>query len=62
MPTNLKLTNVEMKAHESYLKQSVVEIMGKFRTWATESSRRWKSIASSTMPTARLCCASESPS
>ena len=25
---NLKLTNVEMKAHESYLKQSVVEIVG----------------------------------
>ena len=25
---NLKLTNVEMKAHESYLKQSVVEIQG----------------------------------
>src|SRR6266849_1550599 len=25
---NLKLTNVEMKAHESYLKQSVVEITG----------------------------------
>jgi len=25
---NLKLTNVEMKAHESYLKQSVVEIEG----------------------------------
>ncbi len=24
----LKLTNVEMKAHESYLKQSVVEIVG----------------------------------
>ena len=24
---NLKLTNVEMKAHESYLKQSVVEIV-----------------------------------
>ena len=26
--SNLKLTNVEMKAHESYLKQSVVEITG----------------------------------
>ena len=26
--TKLKLTNVEMKAHESYLKQSVVEITG----------------------------------
>jgi hypothetical protein len=25
---NLKLTDVEMKAHESYLKQSVVEIVG----------------------------------
>ena len=25
---NLKLTNVEMKAHESYLKQSVVEVVG----------------------------------
>ena len=25
---NLKLTNVDMKAHESYLKQSVVEIVG----------------------------------
>src|ERR1022692_4361628 len=25
---NLRLTNVEMKAHESYLKQSVVEIVG----------------------------------
>ena len=25
---NLKLTNVELKAHESYLKQSVVEIVG----------------------------------
>jgi hypothetical protein len=25
---NLKLMNVEMKAHESYLKQSVVEIVG----------------------------------
>lgn len=26
--SKLKLTNVEMKAHESYLKQSVVEIVG----------------------------------
>jgi hypothetical protein len=26
--SKLKLTNVEMKAHESYLKQSVVEIQG----------------------------------
>ena len=32
----LKLTDVEMKAHESYLKQSVVEI-ATFRTWATAS-------------------------
>jgi hypothetical protein len=38
---NLKLADVEMKAHESYLKQSVVEITG---TIQNAGNRRLKSV------------------
>jgi hypothetical protein len=38
---NLKLADVEMKAHESYLKQSVVEITG---TIQNTGNRRLKSV------------------
>jgi hypothetical protein len=38
---NLKLANVEMKAHESYLKQSVVEITG---TIQNAGDRKVKSV------------------
>ena len=38
---NLKLADVEMKAHESYLKQSVVEITGSIQN---AGSRRLKSV------------------
>src|SRR5207245_569486 len=38
---NLKLANVEMKAHESYLKQSVIEITG---TIENAGTRKVKSV------------------